>query len=528
MHKTHYWVLLKIAKMPKAFTYGTGILVALVLILVTMITTVWLDHNLTAKRHDTALKLYEEIRSEGASLLNHLVQHDQELNCNNKDLMHLNFHLLQSRHLREIGLLDDDLQLICSTALGRLSKPLKGNYPILVSQSGIELLNNVPLTVANEKITATIIQRPPFNVAISPNATDSLFASADVVWLRTQNGLEQLSARVAPARIENMRKRAEQRYSSDFALHRSGYELVSTTSDLDILLQTQRSLATIVRDSSMLLLILLVGSLLITVLTVGTIAPYVRTLSALRNRIAFLCDEAHLELYYQPIFDLANRRPVGCEVLTRLREGKQTWPSSSMIPAIQDANLEAQFDHAVTRKAIRELATHLPTGSSTFSVALNYFPKSVNPDLLIPVLTGALQAAGRSDLEIWIEITEHDLSSELITEAQRLKEKGFRIAVDDFGTGYSNLKSVTSLSPDLLKIDHSFVYDLEAATVRSNLIPEIVNIARAVNAQTVAEGIENLEQARLLAQAGIRYGQGYALAPPMKLKEFIALLNKFA
>src|SRR5690606_3530995 len=93
---------------------------------------------------------------------------------------------------------------------------------------------------------------------------------------------------------------------------------------------------------------------------------------------------------------------------------------------------------------------------------------------------------------------------------------------------YSNLKSVTKLSPDLLKIDRSFVYELEDASVRSNLIPEIVNIARAVNAQTVAEGIETLEQARLLAAAGVRYGQGFALARPMPIASFTALIASFA
>ncbi|HEY9572534.1 MAG TPA: EAL domain-containing protein, partial [Pusillimonas sp.] len=92
------------------------------------------------------------------------------------------------------------------------------------------------------------------------------------------------------------------------------------------------------------------------------------------------------------------------------------------------------------------------------------------------------------------------------------------------GTGYSNLKSVRTLSPDVLKIDKSFIFELEDATLRSNLIPEIVNIARAINAQAVAEGIENIEQARLLAQFGVQYGQGYALARPMELESFLAFM----
>ncbi|MFA7668300.1 MAG: EAL domain-containing protein, partial [Burkholderiaceae bacterium] len=162
-----------------------------------------------------------------------------------------------------------------------------------------------------------------------------------------------------------------------------------------------------------------------------------------------------------------------------------------------------------------------------FSIAVNYFPKSVIPDELIPILTEALQLANRDDLDICVEITEHSLSSELITEVQCLKAQGFLIAVDDFGTGYSNLKSVTKLSPHRLKIDRSFVHELEDATLRSSLIAEIVNIGRAIDADTVAEGIENMEQARLLLAAGVRYGQGYALARPMQMAQFVAFMNRF-
>ena len=138
-----------------------------------------------------------------------------------------------------------------------------------------------------------------------------------------------------------------------------------------------------------------------------------------------------------------------------------------------------------------------------------------------------MQASERDDFEICIEVTEHSLSSELIGDVQQLKSQGFLIAVDDFGTGYSNLKSVTQLSPDLLKIDGSFVYELEGDTVRSNLIPEIVRIAIAVNAQTVAEGIEKMEQVELLRAEGVRYGQGYALGRPMDVAAFVVFMTSF-
>ncbi|NYT25463.1 EAL domain-containing protein [Alcaligenaceae bacterium] len=526
MHKARYWLLLKIAKMPKVFTYGAGVLIALALGLVTMIATVWLDQNRVAQRHGDAIRIFQAISAESTALLDHLVSHDG-LGCGQADLLHMNAHLLKSRYLREIGILNEDRGLICSTALGRVAEPIKGDYPVHVSRSGLQLLNNIPLTMAEKKLAAVIIQRPPFNVVLSPFATGDIYASADAVWLRTADGLTLLSPAVESVEIPGMRERAARLERPDFELRGMGYELVTTAPGLDVALQTQRGPGTIVRESGMLLPVLLAGSLLIAVLAVGTIAPYVLKLSGLRNRIGFLCDEAHLALVYQTVFDLTTMRPVGCEVLARLKEDGRPWMPDRMIPAIQAAGLEQRFDHAVTKKAIRELAAHLPVWNGKFSIAVNYFPESVKPDELIPVLTDALRAAGRRDLEICIEITEHSLSSELIAEVQCLKAQGFLIAVDDFGTGYSNLKSVTRLSPDRLKIDRSFVHELEGAPVRSSLIPEIVDIARAVNAQTVAEGIENMEQARLLTLAGVHYGQGYALARPMEIAQFTALIAKF-
>ena len=230
-------------------------------------------------------------------------------------------------------------------------------------------------------------------------------------------------------------------------------------------------------------------------------------------------------LLYQPVFDLRTMQPIGCEVLARLKEGNRTWTPDQMIPAIMSQRLERIFDHAVMRKAIRELAEHLPQiDQGKFSVALNCFPQNIEASRLIPLLADALEECGRKDLEICIEVTEHSLSSELITEVQQLKAHGFLIAVDDFGTGYSNLRTVTQLSPQILKIDRSFVYELEDNTVRSNLIPEIVRIASAVDAYTVAEGIEKIEQVELLLSEGVPYGQGYALGRPMNINTFINFL----
>ena len=109
-----------------------------------------------------------------------------------------------------------------------------------------------------------------------------------------------------------------------------------------------------------------------------------------------------------------------------------------------------------------------------------------------------------------------------MAQIHRFKDAGYLISVDDFGTGYSNLGSVSRTSPDFLKIDKSFVFEMEDTSVRSSLIPEIVAIAKAVNAEVIAEGVENEAQANKLHEMGARFGQGYLFARPMPIKDFVA------
>lgn len=526
MRHIQYCLLLKIAKSPKAFTFGTGLLIAALLAAASVTSVLWMDEARTADKHEHATQTARAVLTESAELFQHLATHGN-LDCSHASLIHLNTHLLQSRFLREIGLLDADNRLVCSSAVGLLPKPVKGNYPASTSFSGMQILVDVPLQMTNKKTKATIIQQGRFNVVVSPHITDSLYSSADAVWLRGATSLELLRPVLVNAdTLMRMQERAA--IASDTTVLRQGleYELITAEPDVDLIFQTRRDAGAIIQDNGLVLAALLLGGIVIAGLAVGTLAPYIAQLSEVRNRIRFLCKEEHLVLVYQPIFDLASGKPVGCEVLMRIKEGTTTWMPDQLIPAILSAGLAQSLDYAVTRKAIRELSSSLPIQAEPFNIALNYFPTSIGQTTFAPELKGALEKAGRKDLQICVEITEHSLSCGLATEVNALKEQGFQIAIDDFGTGYSNLKSVTSLSPNVLKLDKSLVFELEEATILSNLIPEIVNIARAVKAVIVAEGIEKLEQAQLLADLGVRYGQGYALARPMELEALLAFLRE--
>jgi sensor c-di-GMP phosphodiesterase-like protein len=103
---------------------------------------------------------------------------------------------------------------------------------------------------------------------------------------------------------------------------------------------------------------------------------------------------------------------------------------------------------------------------------------------------------------------------------------GFRIAIDDFGTGYSNLSSLKNLDIDYLKIDKSFIFDMEDSTIKSSLIPHIIDISDSLGLSCVAEGIENPLQLGILKQWGIKYGQGYYFSKPIAMEELQLLCEK--
>nr|WP_189495256.1 CSS-motif domain-containing protein [Luteimonas padinae] len=344
MDRLRYWLLLTISRRPKAFVRGAGVLVAVVLMAGALVAMVLADHGRTEQRHAEALHMFEGITAESTALLDELSR-DEGLDCSAEGLAYLNTRLIGTRYLREIGLLDADRRLVCSTALGRLAVPVKGNYPVHVSRSGLELMDDIPLTVAGKTLRATIIQRPPVNVVVSPYATDDLNARADVLWLRTADGLVALHAGVEPGLLPAMRTRAGRLATTHAAPLGLGYELVTMADGLDLVLQTQRSLPAIVVRGGALFPLLAAASLLVGALAAGAIAPHVARLGELRKRIGFLCDEAHLALVYQPVFELATGRTVGCEVLARLKEGDCHWPPPVTIPAILDAGLERRFDH---------------------------------------------------------------------------------------------------------------------------------------------------------------------------------------
>jgi EAL domain-containing protein (putative c-di-GMP-specific phosphodiesterase class I) len=157
-------------------------------------------------------------------------------------------------------------------------------------------------------------------------------------------------------------------------------------------------------------------------------------------------------------------------------------------------------------------------------------PQLTRHDFVANVEDALGEAGARAD-RLVLELTEHvmlDDIDEVSAVMLRLKNIGVSFAIDDFGTGYSSLSYLKRLPIDTLKIDRSFVRDLESDPSDREIVQTILNIARSLHVSVIAEGVETKMQWLLLRQMGCRIFQGYLFARPMPLDAFLATLRRHA
>jgi EAL domain-containing protein (putative c-di-GMP-specific phosphodiesterase class I) len=156
-------------------------------------------------------------------------------------------------------------------------------------------------------------------------------------------------------------------------------------------------------------------------------------------------------------------------------------------------------------------------GEGAPSVSVNLSPRQLHDPDLVPSVNSALVRAGLPGSRLQVEITENLLMSDSDVAGRRLAELrslGVGVAIDDFGTGYSSLTYLRRYPVDGLKIDQTFVAPLPDGPRPAALVRSITELARSLGVTTVAEGVENGAQARILGELGCHVAQGFYLCPP--------------
>lgn len=231
------------------------------------------------------------------------------------------------------------------------------------------------------------------------------------------------------------------------------------------------------------------------------------------------------EVFYQPQVDARTRAFIGVEALVRWRHPSVGLVTPETFIAIaEDAGLIHEIGSVVLRTAVAQAAVWLADGCPV-RVSVNVSASQFNRPDFVSLVSDALEASNLDPCWLELEVTETlTMQNNEAVEARlaRLRDMGIAIAMDDFGTGYSNLALLKRLQFDRLKIDRSFVSDIETFEDARTIVSTILSMAQTFGYDVVAEGVENEQQAAILEAGGCHALQGYLIARPMPADELDA------
>ena len=232
-------------------------------------------------------------------------------------------------------------------------------------------------------------------------------------------------------------------------------------------------------------------------------------------------------LAYQPQINLAGNELIAMEALLRWSHAERgPVPPSEFIPLAEEMGLIVPLGEWVLREACKDAARW----PDSIKVAVNLSPVQFRSRGLVTMVTQALAAARLEPNRLELEITEAVLLQDdetIVTMLHQLRTLGVRIAMDDFGTGYSSLSYLRSFPFDKIKIDRSFIKDIDRNRDSAVIIKAIAGLGQSLGIETTAEGIETAEQLELVRRAGCTEMQGYLASPPRPATEVDELIARF-
>jgi diguanylate cyclase (GGDEF)-like protein len=242
-------------------------------------------------------------------------------------------------------------------------------------------------------------------------------------------------------------------------------------------------------------------------------------------------DRQEFVIYYQPEVEGRTGRIVGAEALLRWdRPGHGTVLPGVFLGLAEDTGLIVPINRWVVRQACRQAAEWAAEGIF-IRVGVNLSSALFKAGSVKQLVLSALEESGLSPHLLELELTETTLlenQREVANELHALRRLGVRIAVDDFGTGYSSLAYLQILPIDRLKIDRSFVQDLDTNADRAAIIDAVVGIGRSLRLEVLAEGVETETQLQRVLSAGCEFVQGFYFSPAISAERFRVMATRQA
>ncbi len=238
---------------------------------------------------------------------------------------------------------------------------------------------------------------------------------------------------------------------------------------------------------------------------------------ALRSELTRAATEGEFLLHYQPLVSLPAGDVLGYEALLRWQHPTRgLLLPGAFLEVLEDSDSDGQVAEWVLDQACADAATW-----KEGFVSVNVSPRQLARPELARRVSQVLAGTGLAPERLWIEITEDRPvdSRRDIADVQRLRDLGVHVALDDFGSGYAGLTYLQRLPADVVKIDRSFVSRVVDDPVSRGIVSAVAGLAQVMDLLVVAEGVEELEQAEVLADLGITVAQGYLWGRPAPLAQ---------
>ncbi len=249
----------------------------------------------------------------------------------------------------------------------------------------------------------------------------------------------------------------------------------------------------------------------------------------IESRLPRAIRDDELRLYYQPQIDMDHRKVIGLEALVRWEHPRRgLLQPGDFIPVAEETNLICELGSWVLKQACKDAVTLKAQGFGDIKIAINVSPRQFEMEGFDQEVLETIKQYGLSPCFLEIEITENSImrdmnkSMETITALSR---EGITIAIDDFGTGYSSLGYLHTLPLHTLKLDRSFVKNIVHATEQNTIVAAVLAMAKGLQINFIAEGVEAQSQHDYLLAAGCPRAQGFHYSRPLEFSKLVPFLS---
>ncbi|MCR5718468.1 MAG: bifunctional diguanylate cyclase/phosphodiesterase [Oscillospiraceae bacterium] len=244
----------------------------------------------------------------------------------------------------------------------------------------------------------------------------------------------------------------------------------------------------------------------------------------MEKQLAQAIEHGELQLYYQPKVEIRTKKIMGAEALIRWIKPDGSMISPNVfIPLAEKTGMISQISQFVLREAVQQTALWHQMKLTKMIISINFASGDFYQANVCETVQDVLVKHGLQPEYLELELTERLALGDInytVQQMTSLRDLGIKLAMDDFGTGYSSLSYIQLLPLTLLKLDRSFIIEIERDKVAQEICSAVIKIARSMEIETIAEGVEYEGQADILRDMGCDYIQGYLYGKPMSARDF--------